>query len=55
MVTVAGLRLVEAVKLINEFSDANVVNGFFRCGFEYFRETKQAYYGFRKKKKLIHL
>jgi len=42
----SGLRLIEGVKLIHEFSgDAEGVNGFYRCELGMFRESKQAYYG----------
>jgi intergrase/recombinase len=41
----SGLRLVEAVTLINEFKDATKVNGFYRCSLANFRGTKTAYFG----------
>ncbi len=41
----SGLRLVEGVTLINEFRDAEEVNGFFRCHIGKFRGNKHAYYG----------
>lgn len=40
----SGLRLVEAVELINNFKQAEEVNGFFRCQLAMFRGEKQAYY-----------
>ena len=41
----SGLRLVEAVELINSFEDADAVNGFYRSELAMFRGEKQAYYG----------
>lgn len=43
----SGLRLVEAVALVNGFKEENVqeVNGFYRYELAMFRGTKQAYYG----------
>ncbi len=41
----SGLRLVEAVELINHFNEAEGINGFFRCELSMFRGEKQAYYG----------
>ena len=41
----SGLRLVEAVELINNFQEVEVVNGFYRCELAMFRGEKQAYYG----------
>lgn len=41
----SGLRLAEAVELINSFQDAELVNGFYRCEVAMFRGEKQAYYG----------
>jgi len=41
----SGLRLAEAVELINNFTDAEAVNGFYRCEVAMFRGEKQAYYG----------
>jgi len=41
----SGLRLVEAVELINNFQNAEAVNGFYRCEIAMFRGEKQAYYG----------
>jgi intergrase/recombinase len=41
----SGLRLAEAVELINNFQDAEAVNGFYRCEVAMFRGEKQAYYG----------
>jgi intergrase/recombinase len=41
----SGLRLVEAVELINSFKDAEAINAFYRCELAMFRGEKQAYYG----------
>jgi intergrase/recombinase len=41
----SGLRLVEAIELINHFKEAEAVNGFYRCELAMFRGEKQAYYG----------
>ena len=41
----SGLRLIEAIELINNFKDAEAVNGFYRCELSMFRGEKQAYYG----------
>ena len=41
----SGLRLIEAVNLINTFETANNVKGFCRCEVGSFRGSKQAYYG----------
>lgn len=41
----SGLRLSEAVELINNFQEAEAVNGFYRCEVAMFRGEKQAYYG----------
>lgn len=44
----SGLRLVEAVELINNFQDFELINGFCRCEVAMFsarRGEKQAYYG----------
>jgi len=41
----SGLRLVEAIELINNFKEAEKVNGFYRCEIAMFRGEKQAYYG----------
>jgi intergrase/recombinase len=41
----SGLRLVEAVELINKFKEAEQVNGFYRCELAMFRSEKQAYHG----------
>jgi len=41
----SGLRLVEGVELINNFKEAENVNGFYRCVIAMFRGEKQAYYG----------
>ena len=39
----SGLRLTEAVKLINEFNSVTEINGFYRCTLGYFRGNKMAY------------
>lgn len=41
----SGLRLIEAVELINTFQNAEAVNGFYRNEIAMFRGEKQAYYG----------
>ena len=41
----SGLRLIEACELINNFKEAEAVNGFYRCELAMFRGEKQAYYG----------
>jgi len=41
----SGLRLIEAVALINNFKGTEKVNGFYRCELAMFRGEKQAYYG----------
>jgi intergrase/recombinase len=41
----SGLRLAEAVELVNNFMEAEAVNGFYRCEVAMFRGEKQAYYG----------
>lgn len=41
----SGLRLVEAVELVNNFKSAEAFNGFRRCEVSMFRGEKQAYYG----------
>ena len=41
----SGLRLIEAVNLINTFETADNVKGFYRCEVGSFRGSKQAYYG----------
>jgi len=41
----SGLRLIEAVKLINGFEGAERINGFHRCEVGLFRGSKQAFYG----------
>jgi intergrase/recombinase len=41
----SGLRLVEGVTLINDFKEAEEINGFFRCNLAKFRGNKHAYYG----------
>ena len=40
----SGLRLVEAVYVINNVMEAESVNGFYRCEVALFRGCKQAYY-----------
>jgi intergrase/recombinase len=40
----SGLRLVEAVKLLNNFPEAEHLEGFYRCPVGLFRGSKQAYY-----------
>ena len=40
----SGLRLVEAVKLLNDFPKPEHLEGFYRCPVGLFRGTKQAYY-----------
>ena len=40
----SGLRLVEAVYVINNVMEAESVNGFYRCDVALFRGCKQAYY-----------
>jgi intergrase/recombinase len=40
----SGLRLVEAVKLLNNFPEAERLEGFYRCPVGLFRGSKQAYY-----------
>ncbi len=40
----SGLRLAEAVEVINNFTEAECVNGFYRCEVAMFRGEKQAYY-----------
>ena len=42
----SGLRLTEAVRLINSFDGATEVNGFHRCTLGYFRGTKLAFAGY---------
>jgi intergrase/recombinase len=39
----SGLRVVEAVKLMNEFGNVTKINGFHRCTLGYFRGSKLAY------------
>jgi len=39
----SGLRLTEAVRLINQFEDATEIKGFYRCTLGYFRGLKVAY------------
>jgi intergrase/recombinase len=39
----SGIRLVEAVKLLNQFEDPVKVQGFYRCTLGYFRSCKLAY------------
>lgn len=40
----SGLRLVEVVKLLNDFPEAERLEGFYRCPVGLFRSSKQAYY-----------
>jgi len=40
----SGLRLVEVVKLLNDFPEAERLEGFYRCPVGLFRGSKQAYY-----------
>jgi intergrase/recombinase len=40
----SGLRLVEVVKLLNNFPEAEHLEGFYRCPVGLFRGSKQAYY-----------
>jgi len=40
----SGLRLIEVVKLLNDFPEAERLEGFYRCPVGLFRGTKQAYY-----------
>jgi intergrase/recombinase len=42
----SGLRLIEAVKVLNEFKDAEKINGFYRANVGMFRGSKQAYYAY---------
>lgn len=42
----SGLRLVEVVKVVNDFREVKEVNGFFRCPVGMFRKSKQAYYAY---------
>ena len=42
----SGLRLVEAVKVLNEFKGAENINGFYRIPIGMFRGSKQAYYAY---------
>ena len=42
----SGLRLKEAVKLINDFEGAEEVNGFYRCKLGFFRGSKRAFYAY---------
>jgi intergrase/recombinase len=53
----SGLRLVEAVKLLNDFGEVTRVNGFCRCTLGFFRGSKTAYAGYFTKHtcELIHL
>jgi intergrase/recombinase len=39
----SGLRLTEAVRLINQFDGATEINSFYRCTLGYFRGSKLAY------------
>ncbi|MEM3628910.1 MAG: integrase [Candidatus Bathyarchaeia archaeon] len=40
----SGLRLVEVVRLLNDFPEAERLQGFYRCSVGLFRGSKQAYY-----------
>ncbi len=40
----SGLRLVEVIKVLNEFPEAEKLEGFHCCPIGFFRGTKQAYY-----------
>jgi intergrase/recombinase len=40
----SGLRLVEVVRLLNSFPEAEHLGGFYRCPVGLFRGSKQAYY-----------
>ncbi|MBS7636847.1 hypothetical protein KEJ37_05895 [Candidatus Bathyarchaeota archaeon] len=40
----SGLRLVEVVRLLNDFPEAEHLEGFYRCPVGFFRGSKQAYY-----------
>ncbi|MGC9095053.1 MAG: integrase [Candidatus Bathyarchaeia archaeon] len=40
----SGLRLVEVVRLLNDFTEAEHLEGFYRCPVGLFRRSKQAYY-----------
>jgi len=42
----SGLRLVEAVKVLNEFKNAEKINSFYRIPIGLFRGSKQAYYAY---------
>ncbi|MEM3700666.1 MAG: integrase [Candidatus Bathyarchaeia archaeon] len=42
----SGLRLIEAIETINNFKNAEGVNGFYRITVGMFRNTKQAYYAY---------
>jgi intergrase/recombinase len=42
----SGLRLVEAIKVLNEFKGAEKINGFYRVPVGMFRGSKQAYYAY---------
>jgi intergrase/recombinase len=42
----SGLRLVEAIKVINEFKGSEKINGFYRTNVGMFRSSKQAYYAY---------
>jgi intergrase/recombinase len=39
----SGLRVIEAVKLLNTFEDATEIDGFYSCTLGYFRYSKVAY------------
>lgn len=40
----SGLRLIEVVRLLNNFPEAKHLEGFYRCPVGFFRDSKQAYY-----------
>jgi len=42
----SGLRLVEAIKVVNEFERAEEINGFYRVPVGEFRGSKQSYYAY---------
>ena len=42
----SGLRLIEAINVLNEFKDAEKINGFYRIPIGLFRGSKQAYYAY---------
>jgi intergrase/recombinase len=42
----SGLRITEAVRLINDFKDVEEVGGFYRCSLGYFRGSKRACFAY---------